>query len=310
MTGLSDLNDGLESSAAENPAVAVPEAEACPPPLEWQDVLREFHAQAEVWYLDRPQYRLTGRVLGTGRPLYLLGGFGGAHELYALLVWLLRDQYRCVLWDYPGVAPGAKALRGVTLADLAADLAAVAATCGDASIDLYAPSFGTLVALQAALDFPRLVRRAILQGGFARRRLSGAERILTRACRFFPGTLQNFPGSRGVRRHNHRRWFPPFDETRWQFLEESTGRVPVATLAWQATLVRNADYRPRLAAVTQRVLLVETEGEGVASQFCQTELAAALPESRREPMLSTGQYPCLTHPHRVAKLVRSFLEEP
>lgn len=289
----------------ESPVSAAP-AEPCPPPLAWQEVLREFHEQADAWYLDRPKYRLAGRVFGHGRPLYLLNGFGGTHELYVLLAWLLREEFRCVLWDYPGTAAGTTVNPGVSLDDLAADVAAIAQTCSDKSVQLYAPSFGSLVALLALRGWPQLVRRAALQGGFAHRNLSRFERWLTRSSRFFPGTLKRFPGARAVREHNHRRWFPPFDETRWQFLEDNAGRVPVPTLAWQAALIRDADLRPWLKEVQQPVLLIETEGEGAATRACQQELVAWLPCATTETLLTTGQYPYLTHPHRLAKVLREF----
>lgn len=304
--------DLVEDSAATThnaeDAAGAPPAPTCPPPLVWYDVLKEFHAEAGVWYLDRPRYRLTGRILGTGSPLYLFNGFGGTHEIYALLAWLLRDQYRCVLWDYPGTAVGSHPIHDLTIADLAADVAAIAGTCGDSQIDLYAPSFGALVALETLLQFPQLGRRAILQGGFAHRQLSRFEGWLARSSRFFPGSLRHFPGSRAVREHNHRRWFPPFDETRWQFLEDNTGRVPVSTLAWQTSLIRNTDLRPRLPGIAQPVLLIETEGEGTATRDCQRELAARLPHATTEPLLLAGQYPYLTHPHRLAKIIRQFLD--
>lgn len=284
-------------------------AEACPPPLAWQEVLEKFHAQATPWYLDRPRYRLSGRMLGTGRPLYLLNGFGGAHELYALLVWLLQDDFRCVVWDFPGTRAGSGSPRGISLGDLAADVAAVAETCGDAQIDLFAPSFGSLVALRAAINHPRLVRRLALQGGFAHRNLSRFERWLARSCRFYPGTLRRFPGSRAVRQHNHRRWFPPFDLTRWEFLEDVAGRVPVSTLACQAAMVRDTDLRAELPGIEQPLLLIETEGEGASTRDCQRELAAGVPHARMETILNTGQYPYLTHPHRLAKVIRQFFEE-
>lgn len=291
------------------PALPAGAAEACPPPLAWQEVLSEFHTQASTWYLDRPGYRLTGRMLGSGRPLYLLNGFGGTHEIYALLVWLLRDEFRCVLWDYPGTDPGTNPKPIVTIEALAAHIAAIAETTGDHTIDLYAPSFGSLVALEVMCRYPQLVRRAVLQGGFAHRKLSRFESWLARSCRFYPGSLRRFPGSKAVREHNHRRWFPPFDETRWEFLEQNAGRVPVSALALQATLVRSADFRPRLAAIRQPVLLIETEGEGTATRDCQRELAAALPDATTETLLGTGQYPFLTHPHRLAKILRAFFAQ-
>ncbi len=300
-------SESVKAEDANAPLGVVP-AEPCPPPLAWQEVLGEFHAQAGVWYLERPKYRLTGRMLGTGRPLYLLNGFGGTHEIYALLVWLLRDQFRCVLWDYPGTAAGTRLEHSVTIDDLADDVAAVAETCGDRSLDLFAPSFGSLAALDSMLRHPQLVRRAVLQGGFAHRRMSRFESWLIRSCRFFPGSLKRFPGSGAVREHNHRRWFPPFDATRWQFLEDNAGRVPVPALAWQAALIRETDLRPRLAEIRQPVLLVETEGEGTATRACQQELATALPSATTETVLGTGQYPYLTHPHRLAKTLRQFLD--
>lgn len=298
-------NRSPESAPVSGGAIDAP-AEACPPPLAWQEVLKEFHSQATPWYLDRPGYRLSGRMLGNGPPLYLLNGFGGTHELYALLVWLLRDEFRCVVWDFPGTTPGSKSARGVTLVDLANDVAEVARICGDSSINLFAPSFGALIALQTAITSPRLVRRMALQGGFFCRSLSRFERWLTRSCRFYPGPLRRFPGSRAVRQHNHRRWFPPFDLTRWQFLEDVAGRVPVSALACQAAIVRDTDLHSELPKIRQPVLLIETEGEGVATRDCQRELSAALSDSRLETILNTGQYPYLTHPHRMAKILREF----
>src|SRR5580704_562527 len=111
----------VEQAKATPGETAVVEASGgCPPPLEWQEVLREFHRQADAWYLDRSRYRISGRTIGSGPPLYFLNGFSGTHDLYALLVWLLRDRFRCVLFDY--AMPAARA--SVTPGDLAADLLA------------------------------------------------------------------------------------------------------------------------------------------------------------------------------------------
>jgi hypothetical protein len=76
----------------------------------------------------------------------------------------------------------------------------------------------------------------------------------------------------------------------------------------QAALIREVDLRPRLPEIPQPVLLVETEGEGTATRACQQELAAALPNATNETILGTGQYPYLTHPHRLAKILRQFLD--
>ena len=79
-------------------------------------------------------------------------------------------------------------------------------------------------------------------------------------------------------------------------------------LARLADMVRDADLRPMLSEISQPVLLVGTEGDGRILENCGQELAEGLAGSRREHLNGTGQFPFLTHPHRLAKVIRSFLE--
>jgi pimeloyl-ACP methyl ester carboxylesterase len=290
---------------ASGPApVAAPPTEGdCPPPLEWQDVLREFHRQADAWYLDRKDFRISGRTMGSGRPLYLLNGFSGTHELYALLVWLLRDRYRCVLFDY--ATPASRG--GATLSDLADDVLAVADAAGDRQFDIFGPLFGGLVAMEAMRHDPDRIGRGILQGAFAHRRLSRVERFLIRLCAWHPGKLRHLPLRGILQTQSHRRWFPPFDRTRWQFLFDNTGSVPLAAMARRAVLVCDCDLRPVLNKITQPVLLVRTEGEGKILEECCSVLSSGLPNAKVEWMNDTGHFPYLTHPHRLAKLIDGFL---
>ena len=283
---------------------AAPVETGCPPPLAWVDVLADFHKQADAWYLDRPNYRISGRTLGSGPPLYLLNGFSGTHELYSLFVWLMRDRYRCVLFDYP-VSPGRKRL---TLTELADDLVAIADTCGDRKCHLFASSFGGLVALTAMARHPRRFDRSIIQAGFARRSLSRSERVCIDLCRRLPGRLRHIPGRAAIQQQSHRRWFPPFDGTRWQFFSDNTGSVPLTELAGRATIVRDCDLRSLLPAITQPLLLLRTEGNGQILDACNQELSESLPHATIETMNDSGQAPFLTHPHRLAKIVHAFLD--
>lgn len=297
---LTTNSSAIDPAASESP----PAASACPPPLAWVDVLANFHKQAHAWYLDRPNYRLSGRTLGSGPPLYLLNGFAGTHELYSLFVWLLRDRYRCVLFDYP--APKAKAK--VSLDDLADDLAAIAETSGDRNCRLFASSFGGLVTMTAMQRHPDRFERAVIQAGYAHRSLSRLEQLLIDVARNLPGRLRHFPGRGAIQRQNQRRWFPPFDATRWQFYFDNTGSVPLAELARRATIIRDCDLRPLLHGIVQPVLLVGCEGHGRILDNCQQELADGLPHATVEALNDTGQVPFLTHPHRLAKVVHAFLE--
>lgn len=286
---------------------ATPTAEACPPPLAWQEVVRQFHSEASQWTVDRGAYQLHGRSWGDGPSLYLLNGIGGNLDLFALTIYLLRDSSRCVIYDYPGTTCDDARARRLRLDDYVSDLFAVADHAGDSRFHLFGTSFGGLIGLGALLAGPERVERAVLQGAFAHRRLSVAERLLIRMCRWHPGRLRHVPLRTWIHRQNHRRWFPPFDETRWQFFFDVAGDVPVATLAQRSAVVRDTDLRPRLADVRQPVLLVRTESEAAVPEDCHASLADRIPNARTEQLLGCGHLPYLTHPHRLVKLIRPFL---
>jgi pimeloyl-ACP methyl ester carboxylesterase len=311
----------LESEPAENRVVAEavsgavaqpstmppPTAEACPPPLAWQEVLRQFHDDATPFAVDRGPYRLGGRTWGSGPPLYFLNGIGGNLDLFALSIYLLRDSFRCVIYDYPGTTRDGTRLPKLRFDDFVADLFAVADHAGDKRFHLFGTSFGGLVGLGAMLSQPERVDRAVLQGAFAHRRLSIAERILIHLCRWHPGRLRHVPLRTWIHQRNHRLWFPPFDESRWQFFFDTAGDVPVATLAHRSAVVRDTDLRAKLGDVRHPVLLVRTESEAAVPEDCHAVLANRLPNARSEQMLSSGHLPYLTHPHRLVKLLRPFL---
>jgi 2-succinyl-6-hydroxy-2,4-cyclohexadiene-1-carboxylate synthase len=279
--------------------------DGCPNPLGWAQVLEAFHAQSTSWSIRVGDDSVSGRTLGNGRPLYFLNGLTGTSDLFCLLVWLLRDDFQCVVFDY-----STRKERGrgaVTPARLAADLFAAADLHGDSTFSLFATSFGSVVALTALTERPAQIDRAILQGAFAHRKLSAVERTLCRLGRFIPGTLAGVPFRDTIERANHQRYFPPFDRSRWGFLAENAGRTSIRDAAERAALVGRFDYRPRLADIQQPVLLIRSEHEGLVSAACNAELERGLANPTIEMLHSTGPLAHLAHPHRLAKLVRSFL---
>lgn len=289
------------------PLAPRPAAEVCPSPLAWREVLQKFRDTAVRWEVDRGAYRLSGCTYGDGPPLYFLNGIGGNLDLFVLTFHLLRDSFRCVIHDYPGARGEAVPLRSLRFDDYVSDLFAVADKLGDQRFQLFGTSFGGLVGLGALLAAPERVERAVLQGAFAHRRLSIAERLLIRMCHWHPGRLRHVPLRAWIHRVNHRRWFPPFDETRWQFFFDVAGDVPMSTLAHRASIVRDVDLRARLSEVRQPVLLVNTESEAAVPTECHAALADQLPHAKTEQMVGSGHLPYLTHPHRLVKLMQPFL---
>lgn len=281
--------------------------DGCPTPLAWQQVLTAFHEQSTAFEVQRPGYRLRGCALGNGPPLYLLCGMGGSSDSFCLLAYLLRDLFRCVVFDYPGTFEAVHPSRRVTRESLRDDLLAVADQQRDPQFSLFATSFGGLVAFETLLAAPDRISRAVIQGGFARRQLSFAERAIVRLGGFLPGKLKSLPGSRTVQEQNHRRWFPPLDATRWQFFSDDAGQVPIQSMARRGAIIRDTDLRPKLAQIQQPILLIQAEGDGLVTRECHEALAKGLPHAEVAWMHSAGHLPHLTSPHRLAKFLRDFL---
>lgn len=280
-----------------------PPAEGCPTPLTASEVLQEFRDASHGWSIEHNGATISGRTIGEGTPLVLLNGIGGTHELYALFAWLLRDEFRCIMFDY------ADAPHRSTIGDYASDVLAVATAQAGDRFAMYATSFGSLVALQAMLQAAQRIPRAILQGAFAHRGLSLAERALVQVARHLRGNVDRLPLRAAVQANNHRPWFPPFDTTRWNFFLEDTGSVSIRSIARRAAVLRDTDLRDVLPRISQPVLLIRSEGEGLVSKRSIDELAAGLPNECTQWMHSSGHLPYLTHPHRLAKLVRDFLQD-
>ena len=70
--------------------------------------------------------------------------------------------------------------------------------------------------------------------------------------------------------------------------------------------MHSVNLEDRLQQVRCPVLLVRTEGQGKLEAAGHEALERGLPNARVEWLHSTGLHPYLTHPHRLAKLLKTF----
>lgn len=280
---------------------------SCPPAVVLQDVLAAYETETRQFELSRGPWVVRGRTWGRGAPLYVLPGMVGSARAYAPLLWLLRDDFRCTVIEYRAPAKRRWRCPAVRISDLAEDLLAVAEMHGDVTIDVYASSFGGMAALQAMLISPPQVGRAVLQGGYAHLDLTACERLTGRLGRFLPGRLRQVPFFQALQRRSHGAWFPLLDRTRLSFFLEDAGSTRLADVCARAGGLARCDLRPELSKISQPVLLVGSEGDGRIRARTLRDLQERLPHASGEELHSCGHLPHLTHPHRVAGLVREFL---
>lgn len=273
--------------------------EGCPTPLAWKQVRTEFLNQSEEFSFIESGLTIGGRVLGEGTPLYFLNGISASPALFCLTAWLLRDEFRCVILDYPTKAD--------SLEQLARSLEQTATQFGDEQFDLYATSFGTAVALNAMQNIPQRIRQAVLQGPLTSMKFSMAERLALTTLGWLPGPIGRLPLRRTVLQNNHSRWFPPFDITRWQFLMAETGNVDTRDVARRVKMLKGLNLTDQVSAIEIPTLVISSEGEAARHRESAAMLASTLPNARAEEISNTGHVPFVTHPHRLAKLVRQFL---
>lgn len=275
----------------------LPTVPSCPPPLAWSGVLCEFHETSELVEVSSGKSKVTARVWGRGRPLYILNGICGNADLFCLFAWLIREDFRCVIIDYPEDAANIDAYVDAVFA--------VSDQLGDQDFDLFATSFGAAIGIKAALRHPDRIRHLVLQGSVGDFRLSLFEWLAAHVLRLFPMQLCRLPLRRGIHAAAHRLWYPPLDETRWAFHVDNSGQTNASQVARRALWLNGIKHN--YAELQMPVLLVSGEGESTRCVEAATKMAREIANAQHEQLSNSGHVPFITHPHRLANLVRPFL---
>lgn len=292
---------------AETPTPNEIQGEPCPAPLEWQEIAQKFHETVESRMISTPTSELTVTEFGTGQPIVFFPPMAGSCRLYCLTAWLLKEEYRSILIDAPQFHKRPKTADLVQ--ETAEALSLIIEHFCPGGADIYASTFSSQVALQIMLQRPEVIRSAVLQTAWAHRSFTTTEWGMLQLGRVLPTKLRQTPFWQSTQIENHRRWFPPFDETRFGFLLQEAGESSAAEMSQQLQASMKCDLRPRLSQIRQPVMVIACEGEGQPVAASEQELAEQLPNVRREEMYHSGHFPYLTHPHRLLKLLKPFWNE-
>ena len=284
---------------------AADESSGCPPPLMWKDVLSRVEAGLSEQRMSRNGANVTVRMFGAGTPLVVRLGLLGDWRLFALTAWLLRDEFQTVIVDPPSSGKRLPKNR-YSAVESAADLLAAADAVHIRRFRLFATSFGSPSAFQAMITATERIESAVIHAPVVRVRFSLAERLLTSLGRLSSRAMRDVPFFGRIQERNHRPWFPPFDSSRWRFLQETLGATYVRDFARQVAALKSFDVRRRLGTIATPILLLHSEGGGDSGVRAVNDVKALLPNARSGALPHSGYFPFLTHPHLLAKHVRSL----
>jgi pimeloyl-ACP methyl ester carboxylesterase len=251
---------------------------------------------------------MTYRVLGQGPPLILIPGIASTYRGYALTLSKLAERFRTVIYDYPGEHPddGAR-LRRIRHDDLVDDVFGLIDHLRIGRAFLFGLSFGTTVTLRALHREPRRFPKAVVQGAFAHRRFTPAERLALWTGRLLPGPTARLPLRETVLTYNSKNHFPTILEDRWSFYLEQNGLTPIAGLAHRLDLVARLDLRPILSAIPVEILLLQGNEDRIVARRHHDELLTSLPNAQGVIMPQVGHQPHFTHAEALAQVVGDWL---
>lgn len=274
--------------------------EPCPTPLAWQQVIEQCAQQRTEFSVAVDGQSVPAWSLGEGPPLYFMNGVLGTSQLMALTAWLMKDNFRCVLFDLPdGYRANARNYANV--------VTAVTQHLGDERVSLYAAGLGCVTAFELLLKHTASIDRVVLQGAYSKCPLSRAESAASAIGKWIPGAVGSVPGGINMLHRSHFPWFPPYDQSRWVFAANELAGTKTATLCQRVRTLKGFDFTSQLSSIQKPTLLVRCEGDSPLQVAAQDDLEKQIPGVSVEWLHTCGRLPFLTHPHRLKKILNAFL---
>jgi pimeloyl-ACP methyl ester carboxylesterase len=251
---------------------------------------------------------MTYRALGDGPPLILVPGIASTYRGYAITLNRLSKRFRTVSYDYPGENPGDGSRLGrIRHADLVDDLFGLIEHLRFGRVFLFGMSFGTTVTFAALRREPRRFPRAAVQGAFAHRRFTAAERIALRLGRLIPGTAGRLPFRERILAWNNQSHFPSILSDRWDYYLEQNAQTSIAGMARRLDMLATLDLRPVLPEIPVEVLVLQGNEDRVIARSHFDEVCSLLPKATGLVMPVVGHQPHFTHAELLADAVGEFL---
>ena len=277
---------------------------------ELHEALTRYDAETRPGLAQTPRYRLNYISWGDpgAKPVVFIHGMADLPRSFAMVMARLVDAgFFCIAYDLAdGRSDGAN-LGMYRHRHFADDLFALLDHLELPVVNLVGSSFGTTIAIRALAADPGRFRRAVLQGGFARRPLRRIERGLSRLGRYWPWLMGELILREQVMARLEAGQFDGCPPEVFQFLLANSGRTPCRAAARRTLIIDTLDLRPLLSRIHHPVLMIGGDIDHIVPVEYQDELEQGLKDVRRVVFRPCGHYPQYTMPGRMAETIIGFL---
>ncbi|RLK54865.1 pimeloyl-ACP methyl ester carboxylesterase [Actinokineospora cianjurensis] len=249
---------------------------------------------------------------GTGDPVLMLMGTGSSGR-----VWHLHQQpalvaagYRVITVDNRGIAPSSECADGITVADMAADVAALAAHLDLPRFDLVGTSLGARIAIEVAATRPDLVGGLVLMATRSRQEalhaaFDAGELELAKAGIRLPARFH--AASTALWNLSPRTLFDAGKAREWLDVLEFGTQPPSAGVIAQMAIADDPDLLAICARIAASTLVIAFADDVVTPPHLGREVADAIAGARFARVADGGHYGYLEQPAAVNALLLEFL---
>jgi pimeloyl-ACP methyl ester carboxylesterase len=276
------------------------------------NALARFDREAVKGVLVTPRYHLRYCTWGnaTGEPIVFVHGLCDQMRSFAMMKSeLVNRGYRCIGFE---LADGRRDQARITKyrhEEYSKDLICLLDHLGYEKVALFGSSFGSTITLRSLAEYPDRFTKASIQGGFARRPLIEAERILALIGRYWPWLMGQLPLRPKIMAKLEKSQFHNCPDEVFNYLIQSSGATPIRAAAHRALLLNKLDLRPALAKIAHPLLMIGGDIDMIVPRQFEAEVEAGVRNARRIEFSQCGHYPQYTLPIPSSVALDEFLKE-
>lgn len=255
-------------------------------------------------------HEIHGRTGATAETVVLSSGLGGAAHYWAGQIPALAQDFRVIAYDQHGTGRSPGALPdGYTIADMAAEAAAMLDGLGAGKCHFIGHALGGLIGLQLALDRPDLIDRLVLVNAWTKTHPHTLRCFAARKSLLLNTGVAAYVAAQPL-------FLYPADwmagREAWLAEQDAAGVAhfpPAETVLRRIGAVEVFDITARVADITNPALVIATRDDVLVPSVCSVQLADALPHGQLA-LLDRGGHACnITDPAGFDAIVAEFLAQ-